>query len=384
MVEQLYESSPDQQRTERFLRDVGNQTKAKRALSARRAAAPSAGGVVDVFCGVGGLSLGFKRAGFRIAGGIDLDNSGRYAFERYTGGKFINEDVANLDASVVRNLLGAERPRILIGCAPCQNFSEYNKKSRGKAWNLLPAFARLIEDSEPDIVSMENVARLVDYQDGRVFKTFVDRLCRARYNVSWYVVSSAEYGISQRRRRLILFASRRGFVDLIPPTHSQPVSLRRVIAGLPPLKAGSANKQDRYHRAQDLSAMNFKRLQLSTQGGTWRDWPAALRVPCHTTKRGTEFGSVYGRLSYDEVGPTITTQFYKVGTGRFGHPTQQRALSLREGAIIQTFPKRFHFVKPTDSIAFDKVGRLIGNAVPVRLGEIVAKSIRLHIESAGF
>jgi DNA (cytosine-5)-methyltransferase 1 len=338
------------------------------------------GGVVDVFCGVGGLSLGFKRAGFRIAAGIDLDEAGRYAFERYTGGSFIKADVAKLDAALVKRWLGKGRPRILIGCAPCQSFSEYNKKSRGAAWNLLPAFARLIEGAQPDIVSMENVARLVDYRGGRTFKTFVNRLSRAGYNVSWFIVSGADYGISQRRKRLILFASKRDFIDLVPPTHRRPVTLRKVIGGLPRLSRGTSDPKDRFHRAQQLSDKNVERLKLTAPGGTWRDWPTKLRVPCHTTDRGKEFGSVYGRLTWDEIGPTITTQFFKLGAGRFGHPGQRRALSLREGGMIQTFPRRFQFVAPSEEIFFHSVGRLIGNAVPVRLGEIIAKSIRLHVD----
>ena len=282
---------------------------------------------------------------------------------------------------MVKRLLGRGRPRILIGCAPCQSFSEYNKKRRGAAWNLLPAFARLIEGAEPDIVSMENVAPLVEHQGGRVFKTLVNRLSRAGYNVSWFIVSSADYGISQRRKRLILFASKRNFIDLIPPTHRRSVTLREAIGDLPRLSRGKVNPRDRFHRAQRLSDKNVKRLKITVPGGTWRDWPKRLRVPCHNTECGGEFGSVYGRLTWDEIGPTITTQFFKLGTGRFGHPSQQRALSLREGGMIQTFPRRFHFVAPSEEIAFNRVGRLIGNAVPVRLGEIIGKSIRLHIEA---
>lgn len=350
--------------------------------SARGLSNPAAigeGGVVDLFCGVGGLSLGFKKAGFRISAGIDLDAAGRYAFERYTGGRFLNADVAEISGAQIKKLLGQGRPRILIGCAPCQSFSEYNKKGKGKSWNLLPEFARLIEEAKPDIVSMENVARLEEFDGGRVFNEFVSRLTRSGYNVSWNVVSSAEYGISQRRKRLILFASMRGFVELMAPTHRNPVTLDRVLANLPPLKAGDADPGDRYHCAQNLSEANLQRIALSVQGGTWRDWPVALRVPCHNTERGGEFASVYGRLVPDAIGPTITTQFFKLGTGRFGHPTQDRALSLREGGLIQTFPRRFQFINPKEPVAFDRVGRLIGNAVPVRLGQVIAKSIRQHI-----
>ena len=284
-----------------------------------------------------------------------------------------------LDPKIVKALLGTVRPRILVGCAPCQSFSEYNKKGRGSAWNLLPAFARLVEDADPDIVSMENVARLADHHDGRTLRLFVNRLSRAGYNVSWNIVSSADYGISQRRNRLILFGSKRGFVDLIDPTHDQVVTLRQAIGDLPTLRAGQANKKDRYHRAQRLSDVNAERMRYTVPGGSWRQWPKRLRVACHQTAAGAEFGSVYGRLSWTAIGPTVTTQFFKIDTGRFGHPSQLRGLSLREGALLQTFPRRFQFAPPNEEIAFDVIGRLIGNAVPVRLGEIVARSIKEHI-----
>jgi DNA (cytosine-5)-methyltransferase 1 len=361
------------------------QKKEAAATRGKRASSPGEAvqlgeGIVDVFCGIGGLSLGFKKVGFKITAGIDIDDNARYAYERYTGGRFIKADVAKLESGLVKTLLGTVGPRILIGCAPCQSFSEYNKKGRGSAWNLLPAFARLVEDADPDIVSMENVARLADHNDGRTLRTFVDRLSRAGYNVSWYIVSSADYGISQRRKRLILFGSKYGFVDLIEATHNKEVTLRQAIGDLPVLRAGGANKKDRYHRAQGLSDVNAQRMKHTTPGGSWRQWPKRLRVACHKTAAGAEFGSVYGRLSWKAIGPTITTQFFKIGTGRFGHPSQLRGLSLREGAILQTFPRNFQFAPPNEEIAFDVIGRLIGNAVPVRLGEIVARSIKRHIE----
>ena len=349
-------------------------------MNAKSHVAKPATGVVDLFCGVGGLSIGFRRVGFRIAAGIDVDDAGRYAFERYTGGRFVHENVADVSIEAVKNLLGKDQPSILIGCAPCQGFSEYNKKGRGTSWNMLPQFARIIEGASPDIVSMENVARLATYRQGRTLNAFISRLVRAGYDVSWYIVNCSDYGISQRRKRLVLFGSRRGFVNLVPPTHRSVRNLREVIGKLPRLAAGSANADDPYHRAQWLSEINLRRLRATRPGGTWEDWPTALRARCHTTRKGQEFASVYGRLTYDDVGPTVTTQFFKVGSGRFGHPTQQRALSLREGALLQTFPPKFRFVKDGDDITFHKVGRLIGNAVPVRLGEIIARSIRRHIQ----
>jgi DNA (cytosine-5)-methyltransferase 1 len=323
--------------------------------------------------------LGFRKTGFSIAGGIDIDPYCKFAFEKYTGGTFLHTDIAKIDPRRIEAMFGAARPRILVGCAPCRTFSEYNKKERGKKWNLLPAFAKLVEATEPDMITMENVARLVTYRSGRIFSKFVDRLASLGYNVTWFVVRATDYGISQRRKRVVIFGSRRGFIELLPPTHSEAPTLRSVIGHMPPLRAGTKSASDRYHTAPSLSTKNATRLRHSRPGGTWRDWPENLRARCHKTRAGAEFGSVYGRLDWDSVGPTVTTQYIKVGTGRFTHPSQNRALSLREGALLQTFPPRFQFVDPSEPVLTTRVARLIGNAVPVHLAEVIAVSMREHI-----
>jgi len=139
---------------------------------------------------------------------------------------------------------------------------------------------------------------------------------------------------------------------------------------------------DKLHRTASLSEINLKRIKASVPGGTWKDWPEELRCACHKKDSGQTYTSVYGRMSWDKIGPTMTTQFFCYGTGRYGHPEQDRALSLREGALLQTFPRDYEFFPPdvTDYCMRD-VARHIGNAVPVRLGEIIGESIRHHIEN---
>ncbi len=149
---------------------------------------------------------------------------------------------------------------------------------------------------------------------------------------------------------------------------------------MPLLEAGGVCDHDPLHQARQLSPLNLKRIRASRPGGTWRDWDKSLRAACHRRKSGKTYPSVYGRMTWDNPSPTITTQYYGFGNGRFGHPDQDRAISLREGAILQSFPKTYQFVPKGVPIYQNIIGRLIGNAVPVNLGSAIGKSIVLHVE----
>ena len=192
------------------------------------------------------------------------------------------------------------------------------------------------------------------------------------------------YGIPQTRRRFVLVGSLLGPIQLIAPTHNPAdVHVADYIGNMPAIEAGQIDENDPLHRASALSALNLRRIRASVPGGTWRDWPEELRCPCHRRNTGTTYGSVYGRMSWDQIGPTITTQFYNFGTGRFGHPEQDRALSIREGALLQTFPADYDFIDPEREFVVRDIARHIGNAVPVRLGEIIGQSIIAHLEEHG-
>jgi DNA (cytosine-5)-methyltransferase 1 len=342
--------------------------------------------VLDIFCGIGGLTHGFVREKFQVAAGLDLDKSCQYAFEvNNKGAKFIAKSI---DAPEVCDELASLYPRdhtkILVGCAPCQPFSSNNTKGiAADNWKLLYAFANVIESIQPDVISMENVTRLRTYKGGKIFSDFVERLEKQQYQITWYEVYCPDYGIPQQRTRLVLFASKFGEVSLVPKTHSPAryKTVRDSIGSLPALNAGDKHDQDNMHMSSSLSATNLDRIRASTPGGTWNDWEVNLRAKCHQKESGKSFPSVYGRMVWDEPSPTITTQFYGFGNGRFGHPEQDRAISLREGAILQTFPKSYKFVQPGKQFIFEHLGRQIGNAVPVKLGRIIASSIRNHLES---
>lgn len=337
--------------------------------------------VVDVFCGAGGLSFGFKQEGFDIVAGVDVDEACRHPYTANVEAPFLRRDVGALSAEEVRDLFVASRPRVLVGCAPCQPFSAYNQKNADPNWQLLGRFADLIVATEPDVVSMENVPRLLSFRGGSVFREFVEALRTAGYIPVFDILYGPDFGLAQTRSRLVLLAAKGAAPGLPMPTHvGKHRSVDEEIGCLPCLEAGQVDHEDRLHRASGLSDINKKRIRASKPGGTWRDWPTDLIAACHKHERGRGYSAVYGRMKATKPSPTITTQFYGFGNGRFGHPRQDRALSLREGAMLQGFPRDYSFVPDGEDVSFSQVGRMIGNAVPVPLARAIAGSVRSYLE----
>ncbi len=334
---------------------------------------------IDLFCGVGGLTHGLAQAGIDVVAGIDIDPACKYPYEANNQAKFIEGDVNDLAGSDVARMIGSADVSLIAGCAPCQPFSTYSRsgrsKKRGNDWQLVEAFGKLVGEVQPDLVTMENVPQLLDHP---VFEQFVEYL--EGYSMEWSVVQAVRIGIPQTRKRLVLIASKLGADGLALPQDSRKTrTVRQAIGRLRPIKAGESDPEDRLHVASRLSAINLERIQHSKPGGTWRDWPDGLQAACHQKRSGATYSSVYGRMSWDEASPTITTQCFGYGNGRFGHPEQDRAISLREAAILQTFPPKYKFVRPGEPVRFSVLGRLIGNAVPVRLGEVVGQTAVAHV-----
>ncbi len=181
----------------------------------------------------------------------------------------------------------------------------------------------------------------------------------------------------QFRKRLVVIASKVGPIKLIQPTHRNAfLTVRDTISDLPSIQDGESCKNDPLHKSSKLSVVNKKRILATPYGGGWKDWPEDLRLECHKKKSGRTYASVYGRMKWDEPSPTITTQSFGLGNGRFGHPVQNRAISLREAALLQTFPIDYQFNTPGNAVNTITIGRHIGNAVPVRLAEVIALSIK--------
>jgi len=340
---------------------------------------------IDLFCGIGGLSYGLMKAGIPVLAGVDLDASCRYAFEQNVQAEFVPKDISKVLGKELNEKYwpGNDQVKILAGCAPCQPFSTHLNKVKNKKltkrWRLIGEFKRLVEETHPDVVTMENVPNLANQ---KIFKDFVAFLQQNGYFVSYSNVYCPDYGIPQKRRRLVLLASKYGEIPLIPKTHSEAnhVTLRQAIAHLPPVKAGEVCQSDPLHKTTKLSDMNLRRIKASKPNGTWLDWTKDLQLACHKKKTGRTYKAVYGRMSWDEPSSTITTQFYNYGTGRFGHPTQNRALTIREAAILQTFPDGYKFYESEKDIIIKKLSAYIGNAVPVELGVVIGKSILVHLE----
>ncbi len=340
--------------------------------------------VIDLFSGAGGLSLGLRQAGMSIAAGIDVDEACRYAYETNIEAPFLAADIRDVTGEMLERTWAPGHVRLLAGCAPCQPFSAYRRgvdTSSEASWPLLDEFGRLVRETLPELVTMENVPRIGSAQ---VFTRFVAGLRELGYHVAWETCYGPLFGLAQRRRRLVLIASLLGPIDQPRPTTSDPssVSVRSVISALPPIGAGETHQDDRLHKARTLSALNLKRIKASTPGGTWEEWPEELRAPCHRKSSGASFRNVYARMTWDDPSPTITTLAFNFGTGRFGHPEQDRAITLREAALLQGFPVSYEFVPPQDPVHFSTVGRMIGNAVPPPIAKAAGDHLMDHVRSS--
>lgn len=347
---------------------------------------------IDLFCGVGGITHGFVREKIQVVAGIDNDPTCKYSYEHNNKSAFICDDIANISSATIKSLYKKAKAdiKILIGCAPCQPYSSLNSKrvqykKKHSDWEPLEHFIRIIQEVKPEIVSMENVKELSDVNKYPIFKRFLECLTTNGYSFAYQVVDTSMYGVPQKRKRLVLLASRMGEISLVSPTHADPTKMktvRDVIGDLHPIADGEVFGKDPLHQSSKLSVLNKSRIKATPKnGGSAKDWPEHLVLDCHKVASGkTYMATVYGRMRWDEPSPTITTNCLTLGTGRFGHPTQNRAISLREAALLQSFPKSYDFIG-TAKVSKTILSRHIGNAVPVRLAQVIAQSIKLHVEA---
>ncbi len=326
-----------------------------------------------------------KSKGFKILAGYDIDKTCQYAYEKNNEAVFHYQDIYKVSAEEISSQYSNNAIKVLAGCAPCQPFSSYSHTKKDKdpnKYDLLYEFGRLVKDVKPNLVTMENVAQILNFKLKPVLQDFVELLKSEGYEVSVNRVYCPDYGIPQTRKRLVLLASRFGKISLIPPTHipEHYVTVGDTIRDLPPLKAGERSENDPLHRAIALMPLNLQRIKATPYGGGWRDWPEELRLDCHKKDGGKSYGSVYGRMVWEKPSPTMTTQCTGYGNGRFGHPEQDRAITPREAALFQTFPMEYQFFENEASVSISTVSRYIGNAVPPKLGEVIAESIINHIK----
>ncbi|MGD0448495.1 MAG: DNA cytosine methyltransferase [Candidatus Dormibacteria bacterium] len=338
--------------------------------------------VVDFFCGCGGTSLGLQEAGGAILLGIDWDHDAGQTFQaNFPDAAFLEEDISELDVEAIAPYVqeSAAIPLVFSGCAPCQPFSQQNAQ-RGRADErsvLLEHFARFVRAYLPQVIFVENVPGIRDYGVRSPLDRFLAVLRHHGYRCQIETLDARDYGVPQRRRRLFLLASRLGRLSFPEATHGPSrlasyTTVGQTIDDLPPLKAGEQHPVIPNHATWDLSPTNLARIQGTPPDGGRLDWPAGFRLDCHSDLQG--YSDVYGRLRRDRPASAMTTRCVSLSNGRFGHPSQDRAISAREAARIQTFADDFVFHGSLTSVA-----RQIGNAVPVALARAMGLAVADHL-----
>ncbi len=340
---------------------------------------------VDLFCGAGGITLGMRRVGIDVRLGVDRDIRFQKTYEvNNPKSRFLSVDISKLTGREILELIDIKNNEefILAACAPCQPFSAHNKKNVFRGYhddrgNLLSEVSRIIEElkRKPDFVFVENVPGLGDMRYP-VFEQFEDVLYRLQYTCVSDTVDAARYGVPQHRKRFILMG-KKGITHLSFPdtTHGpnkeQYETVGNYLRGLPPIKAGGKSPAVPNHSCRNLSELNLKRIRaIPKDGGSRISFSKELVLKCHTDESAGH-KDVYGRMSWDRPAPTITTRCICLSNGRFGHPTQDRAISVREAARLQTFPDNYIFY----GTSLDSQAAQIGNAVPVKLAEVFIRHL---------
>ena len=340
---------------------------------------------VDFFCGGGGMSYGMKMAGVDILAGIDYEINCKETYEANIGvGKFIQADVFDLEVNQLQDKLNLNRnddDLILIGCSPCQFWSIINtdKKKSEKSKNLLVEFERFVKYFNPGYVVVENVPGVLRKKKESGLESFIDWLEDSGYFVHFEVHNTNDYGVPQSRKRFTLVANRISKIKIFPKKEDKKLVVKDVLGinnGFSMISAGTVDDTEFLHSAPSVSNLTLKRLQkVKKDGGNRLGFAkdSELQLSCFIG-RDSSFKDTFGRLWWDRPSPTITTKFFSVSNGRFVHPEEDRALSLREGATLQSFPKDYKFYGTSHS----SIARLIGNAVPPeyakRIGQAIVKN----------
>lgn len=346
---------------------------------------------VDLFCGCGGVTSGFIDAGIAVGLGVDWEPAYKQTYESNNKIPYECGDIRKLKGSdiLAKASISKGDKLIISSCSPCQPFSLKNSKrtNDGKEdyrADLGLEVLRIIEelrseDLSPEGLFLENVP---DFAKSPAWNEIRRGLFRLGYSVAHRVVNCTEYGVPQNRRRFIAIATRAWkFLDFPRPTHGPgllPVAtVRQVFGGLSSIDAGGECKETPNHRARALSAINLARIQsVPLDGGSRTAFPEGLILDCHRNFDGHK--DVYGRMKFDEPSPTITTRCISITNGRYGHPVEDRAITIREAARLQTFPDNFIF----KGSSLDINARMVGNAVPVKIAQVFGRHLIALIENA--
>lgn len=323
------------------------------------------------------MSYGLMRGGIHVLGGIDCNPK---CEDTYTANipdaTFVCRDIFEFPAEDLGTYFPVQKDDdnlIFVGCSPCQYWSiiQTNKNKSAQSKGLLKEFERFVTFYKPGYVLVENVPGILRKSEESGFDSFVALLETMGYFVHYEIVNMNEYGVPQARKRLSLVANRVLGKAIFPKKVESSLTVRDAIGDMPVIRAGHKDDTPFFNACASLSENNKKRLQRTRKnGGSWNDWAKEedLRREAYD---GPGFPDNYGRMCWDRPSPTITTRFYSISNGRFGHPTQTRAISIREGARLQSFPDSFIFM--VTSMA--QAAQIIGNAVPPKYAECLARTI---------
>ncbi len=330
---------------------------------------------IDLFSGCGGLSEGLKQAGFKVVAGVEVDKNAAKAYRmNHTDTVIFEDDIRKLDTGKILKLLRGNPLHLLAGCPPCQGFSSLRRLNRKSAvWDkrnsLIDEYYRFVEELNPLTIMLENVPGIVDYS---LFKAIIRKLEKLGYYLVYKVVNVANYSVPQRRKRLVLVGSKICKIDIA-------VGINTIITVKDALsKLKKNNKNDELHKIYQKHTQHIQKMisLIPKNGGSRKDLPNKYRLECHK-KKNVGFNDVYGRLCWDKVSSTITGGCLNPSKGRFLHPEEDRCISAREAALLQTFPIDYKF--PSD-IPRAELALLIGNALPPEFSRIQAEHIFRHIE----
>lgn len=329
----------------------------------------------EIMCGIGGATRGFLDAGIQVIRGVDVDESCRKTYEKNNKpAKFLQRDVQQLTAEELLAGIKLEQDDkfVLIACAPCQPFSRAGVKEPKDSKSLVSAIADLMYEIKPDFVFAENAPGFQKFYPD-IYKEFSKPYSDLGYHYHSDVVNLKEYGVPQNRLRYLFIASRDYGIHLPKKTHGKRllpyVTVRKTIEKYPPLRPGKESTFVPNHTCCNLFEITLERLRHTPKnGGSRNAWPSYLVLKCHRNSKG--HSDVYGRMRWDKVGPTLTCRCISVSNGRFTHPTQNRGISVREAAALQTFRDDFIFCEPKSIAA-----RHIGNAVPPLVASLFARRI---------
>lgn len=332
---------------------------------------------VDFFCSGGGMSYGLAQGGVRVLGGIDINERCKETYlANLKNAKFVCKDIFDLREEDLQTLFSIEKnddDLIFVGCSPCQYWSiiQTNKEKSAKSKDLLKEFERFVSFYNPGYVLVENVPGILRRGQESGFNAFVSHLESNGYYVHYEIVNMNDYGIPQARKRLSLVANRVLGKKVFPRKTGNNPTVRDAIEDLPVIRAGHRDPTNLFHTCAGLSEKNKKRLKRTRKnGGSWIEWADDQELK-RESYAGTGFLDNYGRMCWDKPSPTITTRFFSISNGRFGHPTQTRAISIREGARIQSFPDSFVF----KVASIMQAAQIIGNAVPPKYAECLALTL---------